>query len=339
MNALERFQAIMNFKPFDRLPVIEWAGWWDQTLQRWYQEGAPQELTDRYDICRHFGLDIYRQEKSFFTSSHPGVSSGPLPLPVATEGEYDKIRPYLYPADAVVDAKKWEYLAEERRAESSVFSFKVHGFFWHPRSLLGIERHLYAFYDQPGLMHRINTDQEQMLSRIIDEVCPLCAPDYMVFSEDLSYNHGPMLSQELFEQFIAPYYARIIPKLKKYNIVPFVDSDGDVSIPAHWFEKAGIEGILPLERQAGVDIARLREEHSKMRFMGHFDKMKMSKGEAAIRAEFERLLPAAAKGGFIISCDHQTPPQVSYADYRLYVSLFHEYAREAGRMSQNQVHV
>ncbi len=39
MNARERFHAIMNFQPFDRLPLLEWAGWWDQTIDRWHGEG------------------------------------------------------------------------------------------------------------------------------------------------------------------------------------------------------------------------------------------------------------------------------------------------------------
>ena len=60
----------------------------------------------------------------------------------------------------------------------------------------------------------------------------------------------------------------------------------------------------------------------------------MSAGEAAMRAEFERLLPAAAAGGFIPGCDHQTPPEVSLENYTLYLSLFREYAVEAGHLSQ-----
>ena len=66
-----------------------------------------------------------------------------------------------------------------------------------------------------------------------------------------------------------------------------------------------------------------------MRWVGHFDKMVMNKGEAAMRAEFERLLPTARKGGFFISCDHQTPPGVSYRDYQLYLALFREAAVRA----------
>ena len=32
----------------------------------------------------------------------------------------------------------------------------------------------------------------------------------MTMAEDMSYNHGPMISQAIFEEFIAPYYRRII---------------------------------------------------------------------------------------------------------------------------------
>jgi uroporphyrinogen-III decarboxylase len=131
-----------------------------------------------------------------------------------------------------------------------------------------------------------------------------------------------------------PYYDRVIPALRAKGILPIIDSDGDIAIPAHWFAEAGLEGILPLERQAGVDIAALRQAHPKMRFIGHFDKMTMPKGEEAMRAEFERLLPTAARGGFLISCDHQTPPGVSYQNYRTYLSLFQEYAEKAGEMSR-----
>jgi hypothetical protein len=116
-----------------------------------------------------------------------------------------------------------------------------------------------------------------------------------------------MLSEEMFNEFMRPYYREVIPKLKERGIIAIVDSDGDVSAPAFWFEESGVDGILPLERQAGVDIARLRKDHPQMRFIGHFDKMTMNKGEAAMRAEWERLLPTAAGGGFLVGCDHQRP--------------------------------
>jgi uroporphyrinogen-III decarboxylase len=57
----------------------------------------------------------------------------------------------------------------------------------------------------------------------------------------------------------------------------------------------------------------------------------MHLGEARMRQEFERLMPAMRQGGFIPSCDHQTPPEVSLEDYRLYVRLLREYCEAAAK--------
>jgi len=332
MTTRERFQALMNFRPFDRLPVVEWAVWWDQTIDRWHREGLPASVTDRYDICRHFGIELYRQ--NWVSSWGPGC---PQPQAhgagiVRDERDYDAVRPHLLPHDAV-DLRLWERWAGEQQRGDAVLWFSVEGFFWFPRTLLGIERHLFAFHDQPALLHRMNADLAEWILKVIEDIGSVCAPDFMTFAEDMSYNLGSMLSKDMFDEFMRPYFDRVIPALRKLGALTIIDSDGDVTVPSRWFEEAGIEGILPLERQAGVDIATLRRDHPRMRFIGHYDKMVMNKGEAAMRGEFERLVPTAARGGFIVGVDHQTPPGVSYQDYRLFLSLFREYGAEAGRLS------
>ena len=323
----------MNFEPFDRLPLLEWAGWWDQTIARWHTEGLPEELTDRYAICEYFGLDLYQQDWI-------GACTSECPRPQAhgagiieSEEEYERILPHLYPANPI-NTERWDAWAADHERGATVLWFTVDGFFWFARRLLGIERHLYAFYDQPALMHRINADLADWILRVIEQLCGVRTPDFMTFAEDMSYNHGPMLSETLFNGFMRPYYRKIIPALRERGILPIIDSDGDITTPAAWFEDAGLAGILPLERQSGVDINTLRANHPRMRFIGHFDKMTMMKGEDAMRAEFERLLPAAGRGGFLPSCDHQTPPGVSYQNYKIYLTLFREYAQKAGRLSQ-----
>ena len=47
MNVREQFHAIMNKKPTDGMPVMEWAYWWDKTLDVWYSQGLPKGLDDR----------------------------------------------------------------------------------------------------------------------------------------------------------------------------------------------------------------------------------------------------------------------------------------------------
>ena len=332
MNAIERFRAVVEFKPFDRLPLLEWASWWGETIKRWHGEGLPTSVADRYDITRHFGLELYLQE--WVAPRRPGC---PDPKShgagiIETDDDYSRLRPLLYPEDPI-DLRKLERWAAMQDCGDAVIWFSLDGFFWFARTLLGIERHLFAFYDQPALLHRINADLAEWMLAMIDRIGSVCEPAFMTFAEDMSYNHCPMLSEDLFDAFMKPRCARVIPALKARGILPVVDSDGDVTLAATWFEGAGIEGILPLERQAGVDIARLRADHPRMTFIGHFDKMTMPRGEAAMRAEFERLLPVAARGGFLPSCDHQTPPGVSYSHYLDYLRLFREFAEQAGQAS------
>jgi len=338
MTTRERFLAVVNFQPFDRLPLVEWAVWWDKTIARWHSEGLPETITDRYELYRHFGLEMYFQDwVGTMRPTCPQPASHGAAL-IRTMSDYEEIRPHLFP-EVETQPERWKCWmdrVEQQRLGEAVLWFTLEGFFWFPRVLLGIEPHLYAFYDEPGLMHRINADLAEWHVSIIEKIGSICQPDFMTFAEDLSYNNGPMISKDQFDEFLKPYYARVIPVLKKHGVIPFIDSDGDITTPASWFEEAGIEGILPLERQAGVDITRVRAEHPRMQFIGHFDKMTMNRGEAAMRAEFERLVPMAAKGGFFISCDHQTPPGVSYQEYQLYLSLFREYAALSGRLSKRE---
>jgi hypothetical protein len=325
MTVRERFHAVMKFQSFDRLPVVEWAPWWDKTLIRWRAEGLPSDLTG-WDLNeKYFGLDTYIQvwlPSRSPTFPYPQQHGGSV---ISSMDEYVHLLPMLYPADAV-DRAHWQNLAARQQTGEVTLWFTIDGFFWLPRVLFGIENHLYAFYDHAELMHRINSDLSDFMIRCIDEICSICTPDFMSFAEDMSYNHGPMISKALFDEFMLPYYRKVIPHLKQKGIWVFIDSDGDISTPSGWFEKAGIEGVFPLERQAGVDVGQLRKDHPQLRMMGAFDKMVMNQGETAIRKEFERLLPVAAKGGIIVSCDHQTPPSVSLENYRLYLKLFREYA-------------
>ncbi|MHB9036211.1 MAG: uroporphyrinogen decarboxylase family protein [Armatimonadota bacterium] len=329
MTNRERFRKALNFEPVDRLPILEWAIWWDQTISRWHSEGLPQELVDEDEIRQHFGLDSHRQcwISPLGPTCPPPAGHG---MPIITDRDsYLEVRKHLYPNEPF-DPKVIEQWAKRQESGETVIWITVEGFFWVPRTLFGIEPHLYAFYDQPDLMHEINEDLLAYNLHVIDSFCQICVPDFMTFAEDMSYNHGPMLSKAQSDEFVAPYYRRIVPDLNKREIVTIVDTDGNVTEPAKWFAEVGVEGVLPLERMAGVDVAQLRETNPKLRMIGGFDKTVMHLGEERMREEFERLLPVMRQGGFIPSVDHQTPPAVSMKDYRTYVGLLRDYCGKAG---------
>lgn len=178
-------------------------------------------------------------------------------------------------------------------------------------------------------MHRMNRELTEYYLHVLERLLPIMEPEFMTFAEDLSYNHGPMISKELFDEFMAPYYRKLIPVLKQAGVRVLIDTDGDVEPLIPWFEEVGIEGVLPLERQAGVDVNRIRRNHPQWIMIGGYDKTIMHLGEEAMHREFERILPAMKSGRYIPSVDHQTPPDVSVEQYRIYRELLEEYARKA----------
>ena len=94
---------------------------------------------------------------------------------------------------------------------------------------MGFTKISLAFYDQPELIHRINQDLTDFNLRILDQVERTCRPTFATIAEDMSYNHGPMISERHFDEFIAPYYRRIVPRLAGDGRDSVVDTDGDVT--------------------------------------------------------------------------------------------------------------
>ncbi|MCL2301140.1 MAG: hypothetical protein FWC27_13445 [Firmicutes bacterium] len=315
MTPREIFTAAMRI-PRDqtiRLPRVEWAAWWDKTIRRWEGEGLPSLSWE--DSLRYFDLDIMR-----------GLSVEPGAELIRDEAGYERLRPRLFTQKALDRvAREARRLAKAHERGEFTVRFILNGFFWYPRRLFGIEGHLYAFYDHPELMHKINQDLLAFNLEAIERVCAYLRPDLLSLMEDMSYNHGPMLSQACFDEFLRPYYLELAKALKSYGVPFFVDTDGLVDRLVPWLLDCGAEGLLPLERQSGVDVNALRAQYPGLKMLGGFDKMVMDKGEAAMRGEFERLLPLMKAGGFVPSVDHQTPPGVGLEAYRLYVRLLREY--------------
>jgi hypothetical protein len=329
MKPRERLTAILNGRlPDDRLPMFEWAAWWDKTIDRWKQEGFPADLSWSESL-QYFGLDELQS-----------IGAGPDVPPAESHGAavitgedgYEALREKLYDRtiiDRLVESAV--SLKEQHDAGEISIRLTLTGFFWYPRSLFGIEPHLYAFYDHPELMHRINRELLVFNLQALEALFPVLKPDFFGMPEDMSYNHGPMLSSEHFREFLLPYYRELTAYCKSQGVRVLVDSDGDVTEMVPWFLEAGIEGVYPLERQAGVDIGLIRREYPDFIMMGGYDKMVMNRGEAAIRAEFERILPVMRSSRYIPSVDHQTPPGVSFEDYKIYIKLFREYCEKAAK--------
>lgn len=324
MNHVERFRALMNFQPVDRLPQWEWAMWWDKTIERWHGEGLPTELVDIFDIHEYFGLDPYKQYWFSTTEATIEAEQHHVEGIVSNMDDYLKHLPNLFPdhSSAIEGMKPW---IERQEKGNAVIWITLEGYFWFPRTLMGFSKLMLAFYDQPELLHRMNQDLLNFNLDLLAQIEKIGRPVFMTIAEDMSYNNGPMISRDLMNEYMSPYYAKMLARAKEMKMLTIVDTDGDVTLLVPWLLDNGVEGVLPLERQAGVDGMSLRKEFPELRMVGHYNKMVMKHGEKAMRDEFERLVPIMQAGGFIPSVDHQTPPDVSLENYRIFLQLLNEY--------------
>jgi len=195
------------------------------------------------------------------------------------------------------------------------------GFYWRAREWMGTENLSYAWYDQPVLLH-------EMMEFFADFTMEVCRPivrelpvEYFNLNEDLCMKTGPLLSPAMFKEFIFPHLRRLVEFFKRHGTrYILVDTDGNCESLIPLFMDAGVDGIWPLERAAGMDPIAVRRTFGKsLRLWGGVDKRELAKDRAAIDRHLRSLAPLVEQGGFIPTVDHTVPPDVSWDNFCYYM--------------------
>ena len=77
--------------------------------------------------------------------------------------------------------------------------------------------------------------------------------------------------------------------------------------------------MSPFEVAAGCDVVRIGREYPDLVIRGGIDKRILAAEPEAIETELQRIMPAMVeRGGYIPSCDHGVPHDVSLANYQYY---------------------
>ena len=89
-----------------------------------------------------------------------------------------------------------------------------------------------------------------------------------------------------------------------------------------------VDGIKRDAELLGCDVVRTGREYPELLIRGGFDKRILAKGPEAIDAEIDRIMPVMKKrGGYIPTCDHGVPEEVSFENYLHYRKRMLEYAK------------
>ena len=342
----ERLVRTFAGQAIDRIPFGVGLGWlpWGETLARWRTESGRPEL----DPAREFAYDasfalpdlrpgvwpefphrLISENAEFVTCCNgQGITlrnrrdGGSMPefldYPVKTPADWEELkRERLDPATSGRISTDWQAFRARLAATGEAVQVGnfPYGVFGTPRDLLGVERLLMWFHDEPetvqDMMQHLTSLWLAQWTVVATEV-PI---DHIHIWEDMSGKSGPLISPRMIERFMMPCYDRIAVFAQAHNVrVVSVDTDGDCTLLTPIFENHGITMMFPFEVQAGSDILAVRQRHPALGLWGGLDKRALAQDRAAIDRQIEIAARAAAGGRYIPMWDHLIPPDVPWAN-------------------------
>jgi hypothetical protein len=278
-------------------------------VQDW--KGNVCEILDAYDV-------------SYLRSPRDFVTRRWLKLPVenrddweAMKQRYDPLDPRRYPAD--FDAR-----CAALRKRDGILAVSVAGPFWQMREWVGAEEICMLFLTDPDFVRDMIAFWEEFISRVLAEVFKRVDLDAVYMAEDMAFKEKSFISPDMSREFLLPTWRRWVEQIKAARCpVIDMDSDGWIGdlIPV-WIE-AGINVCDQIEVAAGCDVVEFRKRFGRaIAYRGAVDKRLIAKGGETIERELARIVPPVLKdGGFIPSCDHGVPPDISWPNYLHYCRI------------------
>ena len=355
LNFRESFNAMMKFEDPDLLVQFE-HGYWSETIERWKKEGLPEnEQTQSWaTLGLALGIAGYKRPP-IHTGFYPpfeekvleedarykviqdgsgvvqkvfkdGSSAFPtfIKHPIQNKKDFEKLKDRLDPHSPGRYPSDWKEKVKKLEEQKSILICIGGGdisFFGHLRGWIGFENLLTMYYDNPKFIKELNEYHlwftKELYKKALDEV----HFDFAFFWEDMAYKNGPLISPQFFREFMLPYYKKMTAYLRNRGIKWIVvDSDGNTEQLIPLFIEGGIDGHLPFECAAGLDIRKIRKKFPNLRIFGGIDKREIAKGKKAIDRELEKKLPFMfSRGGYFPSIDHWVPPDISYDNFQYYL--------------------
>ena len=316
------FDKIFQFDPWPFVRFIN-VGWTEPSFLPTYDEEV-LEVTDEYEICRDNAGRIVR----YFKGQRHGFMPTYLQHSVNSKEDWvNDVKPRLDPADE----RRYNELYTDRAYQIGIMvqngerliDAEAIGGYMYLRALIGPEHVMYAFYDKPELVHDMMSVWRNLVieafTRTQDEVGPLFQ---LFLAEDICYNHGPLISPEMIREFLLPYYKEVYQTLascQQEYLYFQLDTDGFSDPIILVYMEAGMDMLSPFEVAAGCDVVRTAKEYPGLIISGGIDKRILAQGKDAIDRELERIIPFfVERGGYIPTCDHGVPDNVSFENYLYY---------------------
>lgn len=194
------------------------------------------------------------------------------------------------------------------------------GFFGTLTDLVGREKLLYMYYDDPALIKDMINYLADLWLALQEQILDQVDVDAASFWEDMCGKNGPLISPAMFREFMLPAYKRMTTFYRDRGIeIILVDSDGDIWLLIPLWLEGGVTALYNFEVNAGMDVVEVRKAYPGLQMVGGLDKTKLAMGHKAIDAELEAKVPFMLRTrGYWPCVDGNVPPEVSWEDFSYY---------------------
>lgn len=302
-------RACLGLDPYPSKFPLDWS---PRLPERVLEESEEYKVyTDRYGIT----MKVYKK------GTTPPLD---LSFPIRGRADFERYRErYSTRELAGRLPSDWEALSRSLRERDFPLRLGGHpfGFFGFPRHLIGSSQLFLLMYDDPQLIKDMNEFFLRFAVEYWDLILPAVHPDCVLIWEDMASKTGSMISREMFEEFMSPYYVRFIDFFRQHGVRNIhVDSDGYIEelIPLWW--ELGVTGVFPIERQAGNDPLRIRRRFPRLQLLGAVDKRVFDAGhtEADIETELAVTAELLRGGGVVPHADHHVPEDSCWRNFKYY---------------------
>ena len=355
-SAREGFLNIAHFESNGLLFPSEWQWIWPQTLDRWKTEGLPSDVHpfeyfgfDRMEISEinrynqyllpPFDIEILEEDAThkiiidsdgckkriFKHKEHQRQYVGQwLEYPVKNRKTWQEFKKRLNPHSPARYPLWWNQKKGYDKKRDYPLGIWLGGLFGWPRNWIGIENLSYLMSDDPLLVEEIIDYVGYFIIEVIKPVLEKIEVDFAHYWEDMAYKNGSLVSPSCVRKYMAPHYRRINEFLYSKGVdIITLDSDGNIweLIPI-WLE-CGINGVLPNEVAAGMDVVKMRKKFGKnLILVGGIDKRVLALKKKDIEKEVMNKVPyLLSSGGYFPTIDHAVPPNVPLGNYLYYLEL------------------
>ncbi len=329
MNGYQRVKTALELKKPDRVPIVE------LLIDSKVIKAACPEAKDQVDFAEIVGLDavtclgisqfnkisensdgtyvdewgVLYKEGGSETISHP--IKGPI------QTMYD-LEHYVPPdPDAPHRLGNLPELVRRFKGRKAIIFLQRAAFMWSAY-LNGLDNLLMNFLIQPEFAHALLDKVLAVNEKIVRNAIRTGA-DIIVAGDDYASSRGPLMSPEIFKEFILPRLKKFVDVVHEEGAYIIKHSDGNMWLLLDMIVGTGIDAINPIEPVAGMDIGEVKQRYGdRVCLVGNIDCGELlSNGsveevEAAVK---ECISKASDDGGHIICSSNSIHSSVKPENY------------------------